>query len=528
MRPTRFGSLLFGTTITFVCLTGILAGRVQAEEPPPGLVWEARYNRPWSIDEAVGGITDDEGNTYVTGIGLGPTGSYDFVTVKYDPSGNELWKDHYGNYGLGPGCYPNFTQHWETLADIGIDEAGNVYVTGSAYYEFWCPVNHAYYYGEMITVKYEPHGNRLWAVSQTFSWVTPSVSAMAVDPAGNAHVAATVDNVARITKYSPYGQELWTIHPVGQEADPVLPADIAVDAQGNVYITGQSWGDYATIKYDSEGNEVWVARYNGWEGNRDGAEAIFVNSHGEVFVTGASEGPGTGLDYATVKYDPDGNQLWVARYGAFADSSDEAVSLAVDGSGNVFVTGTAGGLWPGNDIVTIGYDSRGNQVWEERYDGPAGGSDSAVSLALTALGDVIVTGGSEGTDSAGDFVTVCYDSSSGMERWTARYNGPANEHDRAISASTDTLGNVIVLGSSQGIETWTDFATISTRPDGNRDLGGTVRESRDGRSPGRAESHGPGFGGQRLCDRKEQQPGRNRLCNRQVRSGRQRDLVSPV
>ena len=57
MGPTRFGSLLLGATVAFVCLVGILAGRVQAEEPPPGLVWEARYNRPYSEDDAVRVLT---------------------------------------------------------------------------------------------------------------------------------------------------------------------------------------------------------------------------------------------------------------------------------------------------------------------------------------------------------------------------------------------------------------------------------------------------------------------------------------
>jgi len=39
-----------------------------------------------------------------------------------------------------------------------------------------------------------------------------------------------------------------------------------------------------------------------------------VDKSGNVYVTGESLGNGTGYDYATIKYDSDGKQLWVTRY----------------------------------------------------------------------------------------------------------------------------------------------------------------------------------------------------------------------
>jgi len=123
-----------------------------------------------------------------------------------------------------------------------------------------------------------------------------------------------------------------------------VATDIAVDNLGNVYVTGYSQGsggdqDYATVKYNSEGQEQWVARYNGPGNVNDWAEAIAVDGSGNVYVTGRSYGSGTEDDYATLKYNSEGEEEWVARYNGPGNSSDCVNAIAVDGSGNVYVTG---------------------------------------------------------------------------------------------------------------------------------------------------------------------------------------------
>ena len=112
--------------------------------------------------------------------------------------------------------------------------------------------------------------------------------------------------------------------------------------------------------------KAWVARYEG-----DGANAMAVDDSGNVYVTGVS----APADYATIKYDPDGNELWVARYDGPASSYDEALAMAVDGWGNVYVAGKSDGIGTNQDYATIKYDPDGNELWVARYDGPANGYD---------------------------------------------------------------------------------------------------------------------------------------------------------
>jgi len=139
--------------------------------------------------------------------------------------------------------------------------------------------------------------------------------------------------------YTSAGAVRWTqrYNGPGNGADEALA--IALDASGNVYVTGGSEGDYLTVAYTSAGGVRWTQRYNGPGNGDDRATAIAVDDSSNVYVTGRSEGIGTSWDYATVAYTSDGVPLWTRRYNGPGNGNDFASAIAVDGSGNVYVTG---------------------------------------------------------------------------------------------------------------------------------------------------------------------------------------------
>ena len=235
---------------------------------------------------------------------------------------------------------------------------------------------------------------------------------------------------------------------------------VAVDGSGNVFVTGYSAGsngrdfDFVTIKYSNAGAPLWTNRYAGAVDGWDSPSSIAVDRSGNVIVTGTSDHNGndsfhTNSDYATIKYSNAGVPLWTNRYNGPANASDQPGGVAVDGSGNVFVTGASIGVGSEFDFATIKYSAAGVPLWTNRYNGLGNDADAAGAIAVDSSGNVFVTGYSVGLLNAYDYdyVTIKY-SNAGVPLWTNRYDGPANWQDWATGIAVDTSGNVIVTGTS--------------------------------------------------------------------------------
>ncbi len=210
---------------------------------------------------------------------------------------------------------------------------------------------------------------------------------------------------------------------------------------------------------------VWVRRYNGQGNGPDRANALAIDGLGNVYVTGRSLGSGTFYDYATIKYDAAGIEQWVARYNGPGNADDEAYDLAIDNQGNVFVTGCSHGSGTSLDFATVKYDPSGVEQWVARYNGSGNDTDYARCIAVDGQGNVCVAGVSCDSSANDVFMTIKYNSS-GYEQWKATYFSCPSIYDSyfngAQALAIDAQGNIHVAGESNGHPT-----TIKYFPNGD-------------------------------------------------------------
>ena len=262
--------------------------------------------------------------------------------------------------------------------------------------------------------------------------------------------------------------------------------DIAMDNIGNVYITGSfngsalfgttsltSQGEYDIFiaKLDTDGIWQWAISAGGI--NYAGGYGVTADNIGNVYIIGGFNGSalfGTtsltsqGLDDVFVtKLDTDGNWQWAKRAGGknFTFGS----SVAVDNSGNVYITGIfsnytlmdnislfSQGSW---DVFVAKLNSDGIWKWAKS----AGGNniDYSSSIALDNNGNVFITGSFIGVawfynitlrSQGQSDVFIAKLDTNGIWKWAKSAGGPW--FDEGAGVWTDINGYVYITGCYQG------------------------------------------------------------------------------
>lgn len=288
--------------------------------------------------------------------------------IKYNATnGSRLWVASYN----APG---NSIDYAYAMA---VDNAGNVYLTGSGY-SGSAEGNNCY------TLKYNSNGIRQWVTefkANTGVNMEDIGRAIALDGTGNVYVCGSGGVLNRsnefiVLKYNNNGVLQYSKMLSGTNTNTSDDAyDIAVDNAGNAYVAGSYYGGapeyYAAVlvKITPAGNVDFTKQFNG-QTNQSYHEYFnrVILKGNNVYVTGTQKRDATVYDFDvfTVKFNTTGAQQWIKIFDNTNNTATHNFSqdLWVDNANNVYALAVSHDtLW-----TLLKYDSLGTQIWVYNYD----------------------------------------------------------------------------------------------------------------------------------------------------------------
>ena len=465
--------------------------------------------------------------TFYSSTALSPSTTYSYRVLAYNTAGDSgysntasaatgnvggahIWSEGFG----GPGAFDSAIP-W----DLAVDSLGEVAITGTVANGVNLGSGQLTSAGstDIFVAKYASNGTPLWS-RRIGSTAGDVGKAVAFDGSGSVYITGyfrgTVDfgcgsltsggTNAFLAKYSSTGLCTWAKK---LSTAPGLDEGtaLAVDMSGNVVVggivyqtsdfgggplTSAGGADIFLAKFSSAGTHIWSRRMGGTA--EDWVNRLALDGTGNPVMTGYFNGSvdfgGGGLasaggkDIFLAKYSSAGAYVWSKRIGGSLD--DVASSVAVDGSGNVVITGNflsssvdfGGGALvnaAGADIFLARYSSTGSHVWSKRFGGTLSLDEKALDVATDSGGNVLLTGtlvdsidlggGILPRDGYYDIFVAKY-SATGAHLWSKRTG--AGEGD---GIATDTSGNVIVAGDFSG-STTVNFGGASLTSPGGTDV----------------------------------------------------------
>jgi Beta-propeller repeat. len=335
-------------------------------------------------------------------------------------------------------------------------------------------------------------------------------SATATDGNGNVLVAGHGGYGPSIflAKYSSSGAELWSESFVATGT----PHAIALDANGNIFLTGEyngtanfggssfsgnmSAGSMFVAKFSATGAHLWSRGFTSFAGPSIG-RSVALDRSGNIVLTGCfasinfgggvMTGSANGSLFVANLSAADGSYLWAKQFGTGQASGN---GIAVDGNGNLFVTGYfasainfGGGQLTTGSISTYGgflvkLSASGTYVWSKGFgsfsSNPSSFGLGGNSVCLAPNGDVGISGSFLGSvDLGGGLLTangssVCDTffarfSNSGTYLWSKHVTSSAASSGTSWGATSDGNGNMAFTGLVFGMA---NFGGVSTSTSG--------------------------------------------------------------
>lgn len=308
----------------------------------------------------------------------------------------------------------------------------------------------------LLVLCYDADGGLLWErriASPLPGFPSVDGSAVTVDAAGRITAVGTVRpfQAVMVVQLDPAGQTRWLETFGDPEGAFVLAEDVAVDAAGTVYATADAYGSATgepavTVPYDLDGVASPPISYAGPEGGSF-PRGNGVNADGELVVAGSTLYEGVGGQFAVSLFDANGQFVWEYQTGGDGPAtSDLAHDVATVGSDVVATGYVNGNTAQGQDVWTVRLDRAGQVVWADQYTTAPAGTDTGHRVAVDGSGNVFVAGSAEMAFGEYDALVLKYDEQ-GALLWDRHYSGSASGVDTARAVAPDGEGGAWVAGS---------------------------------------------------------------------------------
>lgn len=339
-----------------------------------------------------------------------------------------------------------------------LDHNNNVIVTG-----------HSGDHTKIITTKYDTDGNLIWQKFYTIPDFAVVATWLSKDSSDNVIVTGyrhnfgshIVESGLLTIKYDNNGNLLW---------DRLIPGTWAfalrsiVDTSGNIFVAGRAWQytatyDFVTVKYAPDGTQLWMDTFDQGGGFHT-PTSMELDRTGNIFITGGGQSGGL----ITVKYNGAGARQWVAEHSGSAGSG-----IRADNSGGVFVTGSYYDFSTGtsNDVMLLKYDQSGNQVWQKFYD--FGNSEYGKLVNIDSHSNIIITGFGALQGGFPGWLTIKIDTSGNLI-WYKRFKSNQSWEEFPYFTLTGPKDEIYVTGKvgvPTGGTTYNGMETIRYNSDGS-------------------------------------------------------------
>ena len=386
--------------------------------------------------------TDAAGNTYILG-NTEQGGGADVVLQQVHPDGSLGWLRGFG----GPG--PDLGYALAIMPDASVVVSYGVFNSVTSLWD--TRIRH-----------YDASGNSLWTTNLDGS---DHVASIVCASDGSTYLVGqdqgVIPNRFHAAKIKSDGTILWSTMFAGVGPADDYPFGLSLDKLGNLFSCGNLWDGTrylaSILKYDTTtGAITWMRDYASSGAGASGFTMMPDNSGGAYLLGTDWASGGRGL---IRRYDTNGN-LTFNRICTDTDTVGERyVSVALDGSGNLIVGGSAVMADKSVDVLAEKFNSNGIGVWKDLYAGPAGLNDMGRFVALDVFGAIYVGGNASGGVTGRDYVlwklnpdgSAAWPDSGGIFTHSAMlYDSGLDLADTVGGLSADGRGGIYLTGSAIG------------------------------------------------------------------------------